>query len=126
MKTVEVPSLDIDHRLYHDKGRNIPPRGRLERRIVANLIDHLARAGWHVAALDDGESTEHVADMKAAMELIFNLDVCWLYFGDRQDEETLQGVQLVLGNGVDLISNWHSGDDAFDAALKAFDPEQFA
>ena len=127
MNSVPVPSLDIDHVLYHDKGRNIPPRARLERRIVANLIAHLADQGWTPFNLFDSEEDCPVTDMKSAMELIFNLDESWLDFRNADGAE--HRVFLVLGNGVDVIADWNysgQGTDNFDAAMNAFDPEEFA
>jgi hypothetical protein len=127
MKSVDVPFLDIDNVLYHDQGRNIPPRGRLERRIVANLIDHLQRAGWSIFNVFDSEEDIAVGSMKEAMELVFNLDESWLDFRNAAGAE--HRVFIVLGNGVDCIADYNyseGGKDNFDEAMKAFDPDQFA
>lgn len=123
MNTVDVPDLDIDKRL----GR-VTPNGRLERRIVANLIAHLVARGWTPYELYDGETRAPVTDAKSAMELIFNLDDAWLYF--RNAHGRTHWVRLVLGNGCDLISDYSyarpGSGDGFDTAMQTFKPEDYA
>lgn len=121
---VVVPVLKIDGLLF--KGRTIPYHGKVERRIVANLIAHMTFHGWTVASVWDGEEDEAVSDMVSAMELIFNLDEARLYF---KKGDSLHNVYLVLGNGVDCIADWNysTGDvDGFNAAMDEFDCEEFA
>jgi hypothetical protein len=142
--TFTVPALDID------KGRGIGPNGRVERRIVAALIQHMAKRGFRVSSVWDGEERTTVgrdfasiADVAAyAMEAIFNLDEASLRFmlaalPDEQPEAnepnrftpSEHGVLLILGNGVDVVSDWnfYSDDhDGFNAAMNAFDAEAFA
>lgn len=122
---MQVPELDIDKRMLDRYQRKVGVRGRLERRIVANLIRHLDEAGFPVRAVDDGEECTDVDlanPMKAAMELIFNLDDCIVFFrpGVRN------WVRLVLGNGIDIVSDWCIASKKFDEAMNAFDPEKYA
>ena len=125
---IEPPSLDHDAMMERRFGSKVSPRGRLERRIVANLIAHLEANGFQVTGLYDGEELEPCSDMKSAMELIFNLDEAWLRVrkaecdGDRE-------IFLVLGNGIDTISDWTylaSDPDGFNAAMNAFDADRLA
>lgn len=113
----EVPDLDIDRRL----GDRVHARGRLERRIVWRLCEHMLREGWAPVEVYDGEERVKVADAKSAMELIFNLDDAWLYF--RSAHKRQHWVRLILGNGEDCISDYSyaEGDsNGFAAAMKRF------
>jgi hypothetical protein len=124
--TIKAPSLDHDAMMKKRFGQEVSAVGRRERRIVANLIAHMERAGWKVQGVHDGDGFDKAADMKAAMELIFNLDLARLYFEKGAEDH---GVLLVLGNDMDIISDWTYSDndsDGFNAAMEAFDVEQFA
>ncbi len=125
-KSVNVPDLDHDLMMAKRFGHLITPTGRLERRIVANLIDHMQREGWTVQGVHDGDDFTEVNTMKGAMELIFNLDDAGLYFEKGGQEHR---VLLISGNGIDMISDWnHSEGDAdgFNAAMEKFNAEDFA
>lgn len=128
MKTVDVPELDHDKMMLEKYQRKVIPRGRLERRIVANLIAHLAAHGWAVDSVHDGETHYSTRDdMKAAMEAIFAVDDSQVYFTNAAART--HWVKLVLGNGTDLVSD-HSytpdGSDDFDTVMEAFNAEEFA
>ena len=127
MQSVTVPALDHDAMMEKRFGQKVSPEGRLERRIVANLIAHMEAKGWKVYAVDDDDEATLVQDGKAAMELIFNLDDALLTFVNADDDT--HGVRLVLGNGIDMISDWgfSEGDpDGFRAAMQAFNTDDFA
>jgi hypothetical protein len=86
----------------------------------------MERAGWKVQGVHDGDGFDKAADMKAAMELIFNLDLARLYFEKGGEDH---GVLLVLGNDMDIISDWSYAEndaDGFNAAMDAFNVDQFA
>lgn len=123
---VTVPHLKHDAMMKKRFGTEVSATGRRERRIVANLIAHMERAGWKVQGVHDGDGFDKADTMKAAMELIFNLDLARLYFEKGDDEH---GVLLVLGNDLDIVSDWgySEGDtDGFNAAMEKFDAEQYA
>lgn len=125
----EPPALDIDSKLYPNG--KVHARGRLERRVVWNLIHHIEQAGFRIFEINDGEELTHPGDAVAAMETLFNVDEASLRFlhKDEKDTDNWYGVMLVFGNGVDCISDWNYDDaDAagFNAAMEAFDPESFA
>jgi hypothetical protein len=123
---VNAPALDHDAMMKKRFGCEVSAVGRRERRIVANLIAHMERAGWKVQGVHDGDGFDKAADMKAAMELIFNLDDAGLYFEKGGAEHR---VLLILGNDLDIISDWNysEGDaDGFNAAMEAFDAEDYA
>lgn len=135
---VVVPDLDHDAQMLSRFGCGVSPNGRLERRIVANLIAHIERAGFKVHSVNDGDELAPVSTAKEAMERVFAVDEASLRFyrGGRKgrgfdglSNDDWHGVLLVLGNGIDVISDWNysEGDaDGFDAAMNAFDAEVFA
>lgn len=126
LEIVQAPALDYDKMMKAKWGQEISAVGRRERRIVANLAAHMERAGWKVQGVHDGDEFVKADTAKAAMELIFDLDVARLYF---EKGEAEHGVLLVLGNDLDIVSDWgySEGDgDGFNAAMEAFDTDQFA
>lgn len=145
-KTIKVPALDHDAKMLKEFGHKVTPNGRLERRIIAALIAHLKRNGFSVVGVWDGEEFTKASNAKEAMEAIFNLDEASLRvitegFNREEHEKTRNfksrnafadnehGILLVLGNGVDIISDWNyfkDDRDGFNAAMDAFDAEEFA
>lgn len=126
MSTIEnAPALELDKALYKD--RPMPPHVRRERRIVWNLFAHLLADGWHVSRVFDGDEYVRVNTSKDALEVIFNLDDATVYFS--KIHVGTHGVKLVLGNDIDIISDWYFTDgdpDGFSAAMDKFDAEAFA
>lgn len=130
MSTIlQPPALAIDARLY--PGGGPPPLGRIERRIVWNLLAHLRAAGfapYTVAGGDEGQTPTLTPE--AVMEEVFDLDVaCVGFVRVGAGPEEVGNVVLVRGNdGDDIISDWRwtAGDPAgFDAAMDHFQPEAF-
>jgi len=123
---LNAPELKIDKVLFKD--RPMPPHCKLERRIVFNLLNHLHKAGFNVQHTFDGEQFEVVTTPTEAMEFIFNLDEVSVRFR-KPGFKPEHGVLLVLGNDIDVIADWNytEGDpDGFDAAMNAFDAEDYA
>ncbi len=123
---VDAPALDHDAMIKKRFGTEVSATGRRERRIVANLIAHMERAGWKVQGVHDGDDFTEAPDMKSAMELIFNLDDAGLYFEKGGSDHR---VLLILGNDMDIVSDWnysHGDPDGFNAAMEKFDAEQYA
>lgn len=120
-KTVlQAPALKCDD------GVKISARGKLERRIIWGLIEHLAALGFIVRGVDDGEEYQKCATGESAMEVIFSVDDSRLCV--RKEGAKTHRILIVLGNGIDCISDWNytEGDpDSFNVAMDAFDPEQF-
>jgi hypothetical protein len=124
--SVAVPALDIDAQMLAQFGKSVSTKGKLERRIVANLIAHLAARGFVIREVDDYQELHRVQGVKAAMELVFDLDGCNLHFHETATGK-MRCLVLVLGNGTDILADYfaHQGD-AFDLALAEFDAETFA
>jgi hypothetical protein len=119
-----APALQLDKILY--KHHAMLPRTKRERRIVWNLFKHLEARGWHVTSIDDGELINPVKTPLAAMELIFDLDDCLIFFSNGK---AAHYVSLILGNDLDVISDWSFAKedaDGFSAVMGQFDPEEFA
>jgi len=121
-----APALELDKALY--AARPMPPHVRRERRIVWNLIKHLATYDWRVCCVDDGEELAvfPTGQAKAALEIIFNLDDCWVYFTNGTQRHA---VRLVLGNDIDIISDWRyetNDRSGFNALMEKFDAEAYA
>lgn len=124
---LQPPELAHDKMMLARFGDRVQANGRLERRIVWNLIEHLRARGLTVYAVHDYEEETPVADAKAAMELVFNLDGCNLHVKGKHGD--IHCLVLVLGNGVDIVSDWfipRDDVDGFDNAMNAFDAEQYA
>jgi hypothetical protein len=126
MGTIEnAPDLELDKLLYSD--HPMLAHVRRERRIVWNLFKHLEADGWNVVRVYEGEEDPTVTDAKSAMEVIFNYDDVVVSFS--KVVGTTHGVKLVLGNDLDIISDWYykAGDeDGFNALMEKFDAEAFA
>ena len=121
-----APALDHDAMMSQRFGSKVSANGHLERAIAWNLCAHLAAAGFAVVSVDDSEEVTKVADARAALELVFNLDEAWLKFRKGRASHV---VFLVMGNGDCIVSDWGytEGDaDGFNAAMDAFDAEAIA
>lgn len=128
-QSVIVPDLDHDAMMLNRFGSAVSAEGRLERRIVANLIAHLEAKGFEVFGTWDGEQEERATNAKEAMEFIFNLDEVSLRIGLKGSGEDQHGILLILGNGIDIVSDWNyyaDDRDGFNAAMDEFDAEEFA
>jgi hypothetical protein len=126
-KVVRAPQLDIDKILFKEANGIPHERCRVERRVVANLIAHLDRAGFKLRSVFDGEDTEKVSTMKEAMEAIFNLDEAWLRV--RKEGFNLHTIFLTLGEGRDAVCDHsfsESDHDGFRRAMDTFEAGLYA
>lgn len=120
--TVEVPELKIDKRRD-----SILPRERIERRIVVAVIKHLEENGFYICQVSDGEEVHKVSDLKSAMEIIFDLDDCTVYFSsDRNKPRNLSSITFVFGNnGDDCIHDYNYANEKFNKVMESFDAELY-
>jgi hypothetical protein len=122
---VDAPALD------HDAARAPLPHTLAERRVIANLIAHLERAGFELRGASDGEVRHTVRTTKEALEVIFSVDDSWLYVA-KPDTARRYTVYFVLGNapdGSEVACDWSSPDldvDGFSEAMDAFDFDEVA
>lgn len=130
-KRTACPALKIDAVLY--KGQPLPHRQQIEHRLIWNMFQFLAQNGWIVCRLNDGEDTHNLSGdtqtrIKAAMEMVFNLDECSILF-QLQGSKKTHWVSILLGNdGWDAIADhsYSANDtDNFRAVMEDFDCESF-
>lgn len=127
-KKIEAPALDVDKRMAELGSPQTSVHARLERRVVANLINFLGENGWTPCEIGNFDHPEDypITDMKSAMEMIFNLDEAYIYF--KNDAGRKHYVFFVRGNSPEeLISDWsyaRNEDDSFNAVMEAFNPEE--
>lgn len=90
----------------------------IERTIINGLCEHMARAQWRIHSVHDGGESVKASTPEEAMETIFSVSVSNLTFfcGTRR-----HAVQLVCGNGADIISDWsYSDGDTFNACMESY------
>lgn len=117
------PELDTDRR-YYGETHKMSARCKSERRVVWALLQHLAAHDWQVHEVDDGDTKTEVHDPKSAMELIFNLDDCYLYVRNTKTGRE-HWLRFVLGNDPDEVLNDYSYSERnnFAEIVEAFKPE---
>lgn len=135
---LQAPALDIDALMLKKYNYKVSPTGKLERRIVWNLLNYLTEKGFRVFTVDTSDELVDTADNKAVMEVVFDLDQADLHVepipaldatGSEIPSDVEHVIRLVMGNGVDMISDWiyTDGDpDGFKALMDAFDTEDYA
>jgi hypothetical protein len=125
-KNVDVPELDHDAMMLREFGHKLSPDGRLERRAIAALCAHMSEHDWSPVEVYDGDDHTAVTDTKSAMELIFNLDDCFLYF--RKGKQKCW-VRIILGNAWhEVVSDYNcpvADPGGFAAAVDAFNAEEY-
>lgn len=122
--TITPPALDRDAEAY--ARRKMQPHTKVERRIIANLIAYLERQGWKVFNVFEGEEDIAVTDVKSAMEAIFSVDDSWLDVRNAAGKE--HRIRIVLGNGVDCISDYSytPGDaDGWCVTMECFQADHY-
>lgn len=118
---VAAPGVDFTEGLY------VPRFGAaLEHAIVRHLLGTLRGAGFVPVCVWDSERYVRATTQEEVLNAIFEVDAdVTLHFGRGGDPEGTwgaMGVMLVQGNGLDLISDWHSAPEDFDRAVwKAVD-----
>lgn len=73
----------------------------IEATIARKVIRALKAAGTPVVSIYDGEEDEDVTTEREMLDIIFNLDECWLH--------AYKGgfVYLVMGQGYDMIADYN-------------------
>ncbi len=114
---VTVPVLDGDAKDLTNPLNRVEGM-KAERRAVALLISHLARAGFALTGASDGEQRKRTTDAKEAMEVVFSVDQSWLYFRNPAHAKG-HTVCIILGNaddGSEVAADYSVGD-GFDDAI---------
>ena len=77
----------------------------LERQIIAHLIDTMRAHGWTVNHVyDGGEECRNCATTDATLEHVFSVDESQIIFENMAGRQ--HWVSIILGNGVDCISDY--------------------
>jgi len=127
---IAAPELEHDKMMLDKYKQKVIPRGRIERRVMANLLHFLDANGFKPVLLDDTEEDTKVSTMQEVMELAFNLDECRVYFHHTSTEaKPRHCIYFVFGNdGWDIAADWDCPDhdaDGWKAAMEAFNPEEY-
>lgn len=115
-----VPVLDIDQR------RTLTDNDRLERTVVANLIAHLARAGFRPVGVDAGHVYTFTETPREVLTRVFTFGVSRVVFERRFAPAQRHYVQLTRGKGADIVSDWEyfpDDRDGFGAAMNEFEAQ---
>jgi hypothetical protein len=89
---------------------NIEQRIAIEKRMVRKLIRVAKAHGYKLTKIWDGEQMERVTTETEAMDLVFNLDECRMYF-KRDDQLKAHCAVIILGNdGWDAIADCSVGE----------------
>lgn len=127
MSTQILPAIGLDHdAMMLAKFRSkVGATGKLERRIVTNLLARLDAIGYKPTCVNDGDDDNKCHDAKSAMEIIFNLDEAWLRVTKGRKNRT---ILLIMGNGVDMIVDYsyiENDTDGFRLLMETFDTDDY-
>jgi hypothetical protein len=88
----------------------IEQRIAIEKRMVRKLIRVAKAHGYKLTKIWDGEQMERVTTETEAMDLVFNLDECRMYF-KRDNQPKAHCAVIILGNdGWDAIADCSVGE----------------
>ncbi len=90
--------------------------------LLATLLAALSVAGFTAAIVDDGDGFEKLKDASATsvVEAATGCGCATIGFRREGEENARHRVFIVEGNGRDLVSDWTTSDNAFDAAITAW------
>jgi hypothetical protein len=87
----------------------------LEDLIIRRMIAEVTAAGFTLFGVNDGEEVIKADTVEKAREVIYSVDDSTVIFKDSRGKRL--GVLVILGNGQDVLSDWHDDEGPFDAAL---------
>lgn len=97
-----------------------------ERRVVWNLLHYLEEKGFKVISVGGGEERTKISDLKIAMEVIFSVDMSWVYVCKGT---TYYCIVIALGNSPEEVICDHSSppndSEGFLVAMDAFNAEEY-
>lgn len=124
----DVPTLDIDQRLYAMDQFYLPLsiRQTIERRILWGLLKAAEAEGFTASEVYDGDELTKVTTKQEVMELAFNLDEVVVRFRNSARRH-VGHVYFIWGNGnvgLDAITDWSWTEtrdgEAFNKTIDAF------
>lgn len=111
-----MPKFKIDTTLAPE----VVARQYIEAKLIRAVMREVLKAGYKLDTVWDSERYIKVRTQNEALAAIFAVDSATLHFRNpaiEKSQDLYSGVFFVLGNGVDVISDWHCGDKVFDAAV---------
>jgi len=132
---IEAPALDHDAMMLEKFQVRVEGPGRLERRLAANLLNHIEANGFRIRALNDGDEDVTIKGVtapdriKATLELLFNLDEAHISVRKSRYAGRPHWIRIILGEGTDLLNDYSFSDgdaDGFDKIMQEFDADDFA
>jgi len=110
----------------------VAKRIEAERAVIRGLIRHLKTRGFALRSVDDGEERVKCSTADDALEVVFSVDECRIYFtgariienalGRPADTQIVYGVLIVLGNaddGSEVIADY-SAVSPFSEAVHSY------
>lgn len=89
-------------------------RQKIERQIVRKVIRAMKAAGYLPSQVWDGGEYVSVSNETETLDAVFAVDSATIHFdGGAGNNGKSHGVLCVLGNGFDVLSDWHIGDKVF-------------
>lgn len=127
---IQPPELDHDAYMLKRFHQQVIPRGKIERRVMANLLNYLMANGFTPVELADGsDEAEKVCDIKSTMELAFNLDECHIYFDYNNSGKPKHWIFFVFGNdGPDIVNDYgcpKEDHDGWNTVMDLFNPDDY-
>jgi len=112
-----------------DEGSSLSASGKIERRVVWNLLSRLWDAGFSAVSVDDGSDRRiKCLDHEAVMEAVFAVDEALILVKSKQRRGSrMHWIKVVGGNGEDIISDWGYSDgdpDGFNACMESMNTEE--
>lgn len=92
----------------------------LERLIIRRTIRELKKAGFVPVSVWDSEEYVPATTERKVIETLNAVDFnCTVHFAPAGDLKAWGrlGVMFVLGNGIDVVSDYHCGNPEFSAAM---------
>ena len=88
----------------------------VERKLIINVVRECAKRGWKPIAVFDGGQQVPAKTEAKVLEVCGSVDDSTISFTNGKRN---MGVLVILGNGIDCISDHNTGDADFEAAMEA-------
>ena len=127
LNIIDAPMLDIDKTMFERFGNVVSENGKLERKIVANVLQYCIDNDFNLISVYDSVELTSVDSVKEAMELIFNLDEAFVYVYNQGYNQ--HWVRFNIGEGEDVFSDFsfsEDDEDGFKKLMDCFDVEKIS
>lgn len=92
----------------------------VEKLILRKVLEELKKVGFIPVRVWDGGEYVRARAERTVLKVVYTVGCATIHFApvDKPKEWGATGVFVVTGNGIDVISDWHTQDRKFDAALE--------